>query len=277
MVMSAKIGVTQKILYEYSAALGKNPHFQAWFAAAQAGNRLIIKQPEDATSKVAALISESLHYGVAGYFSGGRLCKSKDVVGLDLPALQALGVASFDVSEAPPTNIPGDNPILTLSLVANGRLEPVVLNDFLSPEDEIIIYDKYINEAGMQLIEHVATQLSQTARIHVRTTNLGKGCKDPIEILTRIANSNANLQASCKLVSTAFRQQAHDRYIFFGKRLQAVFTAGLDCFGALRSDGTRRNKQSKINVYALDSQALLAIEASDGSFIHTPHIESHRC
>lgn len=277
MIMAAKIGLTQHILADYSLQLGRNPHFQAWFSAAQAGNRLIVRRPEEATRLISALAGESLHYGVASYFSAGRLYTTQNTDDLDLGSLSRLGVSILSIEAPPPENIPGDNPILSISLASNGHADASLLDQFLLPEDQVIVYDKYIGEAGLQLIEYLASKLCHDSALHVRTTDLGGTCKRPSEITNRISQANPNLVSSCKLVSPAFRKRAHDRYIFFGKRLQAVFTVGIDCFGTAGADGTRQNRQSKINVYALDANTTLAIEAADGTVLHTPHVEDHCC
>lgn len=277
MLMSAKIGLTQSILNEYSRELGRNPLFQAWFAAAQAGNRLVVKRPEDGTRRLNGLNGESLQYGVASYFSAGSLCATRHTSTLDYTALQSLGVSVFNVEDAPAINIPGDNPVLTISLATNGTADPSILDKFLLPEDEIIIYDKYISAEGLLLLSHVAARLSVGSTMHIRTTDLGGTCKRPAEILSRLHAVNPGIGVSCKLVSARFRKQAHDRYMFFGKRLQAVFTVGTDCFGRVTAAGKWQNRQSKINLYALDSTTPLKIEAEDGSLLLTPFMEAHHC
>lgn len=277
-VMSAKIGITPKILGDYARHLGGSAAFQAWFSAAQAGNRLIIRSLQDAPSSLASLAADSREYGVAMYFSGGRVFAERhSIAELDTAALRRLGFVVLDVQSGPPTDISGDNPTLSLSLISGGVVDFDVLNPFFACEDEILIYDKYIDEAAMQLIEHIATLLKVGANLNIRTTSLGDKCVSIREISRRISAANPKINSSCEEVSVAFRRRAHDRYIFFGHRLQAVFSAGLGCFGLLNASGNRVNKQSKINVYALDGFSPLEIESKGGGKLVVNHLDQIDC
>lgn len=271
-VMTSKIGLTPAVLAEYTNELGRDMRYQAWFAAAQASNRLVIRAAEDAPTAIRSLANELLNYGAASYFSGGKLCATNGTTGLDAVALQSVGISIFDVSDPPPAEVPGDNPILSINLSANGNKNFDIFDDFIRAEEQIIIYDKYINDASMEFIEHIASRLSNASTLHVRTTARSNKCKTPAEIATRLSATNPHLNVTAKLVSADFDKQTHDRYIFFGARLQAILTTGLDCFGKLRPDGTRRNRQSNINIFCLESAGTLDIEAADGTVISTPHI-----
>jgi hypothetical protein len=276
--LASKVGLTAVILAQYQSVLGNNQSFQAWVAAAQAANRLLVKRAEEAPSCLQQLHADSVQYGVASYFSASRLfLDSHSRPTLDTASLQQLGIEMFDVSSPPPSNIPGDNPIYSLSLIDKGVVDFDVLDRFVAPEDCVIIYDKYINEPGMQLIEYMARKLRSGATLHVRTSSLDRRCKSTIEIGRRIAAANSSISFTCKEVTVAFRQQAHDRYIFFGARLQAVFTAGLDAFGPISPNGLRSNKQSKITVYAVDASFTLTIESQDGSILTSNCSDASSC
>lgn len=279
-VLAAKLGVTAELLSEYASALGRNPNYQAWFAAAHAANRVLVFDPSIAPSRFSHLRADSHHYGVAGYFSGGHLfADGVSPSCLDCVSLRELGVVVQDVAAGPAADIPGDNPVFTAVLKNGGDVDFAVLDRFIAPEEHVIVYDKYIKESGMQLIEYIASGLNAGARLDVRTTSLGGSkCKAPAEILLRIGACNPGLQTTCKLVSIDFRRKAHDRYVFFGARLQAVFTAGLDCFGEVdQSSGRRSNILSKINVYSLEAADSLNIESDDGSILVTPCVPELNC
>lgn len=277
-IMAAKIGLTPKILADYVQNLAGSVAFQAWFAAAQASNRLVIRQANDAPQSLSGLLGESLEYGVAAYFAGGQLfADGSSVAGLNVAQLNALGFSVHDVRNGPPKHIAGDNPMLSLSLVSGGAVDFNVLDPFLACEDQVVIYDKYVDAVALQLIEHIARSLRAGTSLHIRTTQISARCKTPAQILARVRAANSSITASCEEVSVAFRQLAHDRYVFFGERLQAVFTAGLGCFGPRHANGFRRNKQSKINVYALDSFSPLIIESMGGGQLTVNHVSEFDC
>lgn len=273
-ILAAKMGVTSSIINDYIEKLGGLPTFQAWLAAAQAGNRILVKSAGEAPACLRELPGKSADYGAASYFSGGRFYIDDIACPfVSCEKLQALGIDVSSTQAPPPSNIEGDNPVWNLSLATGGAIGFDVLDRFIVPEEEIIIYDKYVNALSLDLIAHIASKMCAGSTLHIRTTRVSPRCKSPEQILARVLNANSRIQCTAKEVSIAFRQMTHDRYIFFGQRLQAVFTAGLDCFGKSSPSGNRINKQSKINLYSIDGFAKLHIEAIDGTVLEARHVE----
>lgn len=275
-VLSAKLGVTQEIVQNYHLILGENQHFQAWFAAAQIQNRLLIRSTHEAPSTLNVLDGEARFYGVASYFSASRLFLNSDarISAAEREAFFRLGIDVLNPCEPLNPAILSENPVASLSFFANGRVDFDVFDSLIAAEEKIVFYDKYIDESGLQLIEHVVSRLPSNSLIYVRTTSLGANCKSVREIDARIKAANPSVISCCKEVSVNFRKRAHDRYLFLGNRLQVVFTAGIGCFGLRNNAGERSNKQSKINVYSIDGGAILDIEASDGTVLSTPYVDS---
>lgn len=272
-VTSAKIGITPSILQDYNRLLGKNPLFQAWFSAAQIANRLVLRNPSESPKIISDLKDAELNYATAGYFSGGNLFVSAETgKSLEIEKLSQIGILISDIGSPTGTHISGDNPIVTIGLANGGDMDFSVLLRFIRAEDSVVIYDKYINEAGVQLLEYIAQEMPQTGTLKIFTTHLGKNCLHTNDISTRLSAVKKRLTVECHEVSQAFHRLAHDRYIFCGNRLQIVFTAGIDCFGAKNSGGKRNNKQSKISVYALDTENILSIQAKDGSVHPVNHL-----
>lgn len=272
-VMSAKIAVTGKLLSEYISRLSGNINFQTWLTAAQTQNRLILRPRADAPKKISSSTCAEADYLAASYFSGGNIfIANSSCQSINLQELTDIGVIQHAVENEISGHLGGDNPISTINLQSNGSVEPSILDRFFLAEDEVVVYDKYINTLSMNLIEHIAKLLPDNASLKVFTSTLGKTCLKPNNILNKIKLVNNKIQASCAEVSVPFRKLAHDRYIFCGNRIQMVFTVGLDSFGSIGSDGKRRNRKSKISIYALDDTNHLNIEDIQGNIQPVNHL-----
>lgn len=179
--------------------------------------------------------------------------------------MAGVGISAHCVTASVAGNFEGDNPIYTVSLVDGGEADFSALDRFIAAEDCIVIYDKYINEAGMELIEHIAKVMANGSFLKIFTSKLGARCLRPFTIAQRLTLVNPKIYSSCLEVSEGFRRLAHDRYLFCGSRLQMVFTAGIDSFGKRKFSGKRINRQSKVNIYSVGGANSLNIEASDGT------------
>ncbi len=267
-ITSSKIGTTSKILADYTAALGKNPLYQAWMAAAQSANRIVPHNIVGAPNSLSAISIDIRDYVAASYFSGSNISvDEKSFEATEKSALSNLGISMFDVNVALSGHIPGDNPIATINLDNNGTVDFDILTRYIIPEDHVVIYDKYIDTAGLEFVCHVAKTLRPSSHLKVFTTSLGKTCKRANAIAAAAKKSNAHVIVECNEVSTMFRQQTHDRYMFCGNRIQVVFSAGIGVFGIKNSAGQRVNKESKISVYEVPGTRTLKIEDVAGNLV----------
>lgn len=276
-VLSSKISVTPRVLEQYDQELGSNLQFQAWFTSACNG-RLSLNLPSLSPHSVKAVDSVTDGYGTASYFGGSNLVAHFP----DLSAPAALGFESIgtrviSVTKRVDFPIEGDNPVFTIGTESNGALDFDVLDRFLVPEESIVIYDKFINDTSIQLLEHIAKKLRVGASMRVFHTVQpgGRNLLHTSDIYTRLSAANSDITVECKQCSLQFKRLEHDRYVFLGNRLQIVFSAGLDCFGMINpATGRRTNRRSKISFYDVTGGEDLRIEGDDSSIHVVKHIAS---
>lgn len=270
-VLCSVVRASTNILSEYNDMLGQNQFFQSWIAGLHCSGRLLMLNPNQAIpSIIQAQSTDILDYVTASYFCGGHLFLANSMHNQQLlQSLAACGVRVFTPTVGLPQNIPGDNPIEVVQLGANTGLGLDILDKYVSHEDEIVVYDKYINQDGLDFLCHIATKLQPGSSLHVFTMrDTSKRPKRPsiVQIETVLKSSNPAIISSCREVSETFRKQTHDRYIFCGHRLQIVFTAGMDSFGPLDTvTGKRVNKMSEILVYTVNFLRPLHISDSTGN------------
>lgn len=259
------VGITAGILKEYQRVLGGNLMYLAWFASAQASNRFATYSAAFAPQAVSALTGILNDYGTAGYFSANNIfVGSSGFSSAEEATLTALGLNLIDVAGGL-NQIPGDSPDHVLLLRNKGEISFDVLDQYIAIEDRIVIYDKYIGDAGLELIEYISRKLRAGSSLEIFTTTLGKHkCKTPLQIEAAAKLANPAISVLCKEVSVNFRKDTHDRYLFCGTRLQIVFSAGIDSFG-LKVQGKRKNKESTITFYGIRGNDSLEIEDLSGA------------
>jgi len=264
-VTASLIYVTHDILVEYENGLEGNTSYMAWFACMQSENRILLTSMNNASSVVKGLVSPLQDYAAASYLAGGSIFTSSNwpcVVGS--ADLKRLGVKEISVNNSM-GKIFGDNPVEYISLAAGGQDNFSIIDRYFLAEDEIVVYDKYVNQNSMDFLLHIVSKMASGSTLRVFTTNLpGNNRVFVPQILSTLAAANPNVSVFCDEVSVAFRQLVHDRYIFCGRRLQMIFSAGLDCFGPLVSN-VRVNKLSDISIYSVDGNNILNIESMSGS------------
>lgn len=265
LTLAAKIDITLEILHDYNNTLGSNPLFQAWLAACQNQNRIITNDINDAPRKVRGTPIDIRKYAAASYFSGGCLISSNTwPLANRVPALSSIGTKLINVALPPPTDIPGDNPIASINLQHGGNTSFNVLNDYIKPEEIVVVYDKYINAASMELLQNIATLLEPGCTIKVFTTHISNSCLTTAVIIQKLKITNPRITIVCEEVSLAFRKKVHDRYIFCGNRLQISFTRGLDCFGPRNRHGVHSNHLSDVVIHTTNISNILNIETMAG-------------
>ena len=266
-VLSSKISVTANILSLYEQNLGSNPQFQTWFASASQG-RFSLHLPALSPEKVRAVDPVSDSYATAAYFGcSSFFAHLPDVSVATAQSLEGIGTRIISVSRRIDFPIEGDNPVFTIGTETRGTLDFDCLTRFLLPEENVVVYDKFINAKSIQLLEHIARTLTAGAALRVfHTFKANSNLLNTADISARLLAANGTITVECKTVSDAFKKLEHDRYIFLGNRLQLVFSAGLDCFGDVDlTTGKRNNRRSKITFYDVSAGEDLCIDARDGT------------
>lgn len=274
-VLASHISVTPAILNQYHLALGSNASFQAWFASLMAANRFSVHLPQAAPARVQTSDGSSDGFGTASYFGASTLvAESHNLPVGGVAALDSIGVNLISAKSKFSGTLPGDNPFLTIAVHA-GRSDGFgVFDRFIKSEDNVVIYDKYINAASVELIEYLAANLSPGSSIKIfHSSKTGKHLLSSADVVRRVHAANTTIVVTCKVCPPAFTSTEHDRYIFLGKRIQVVFTVGLDCFGAADpATGKRTNRNSKIMFFEVTTEDQLDIQALDGSVCRVNHL-----
>jgi hypothetical protein len=268
-VLCSKISVTSNVLSLYEQNLGSNLLFQAWFASASQG-RFSLHLPALSPGKVQAIDPVSDGYGTATYFGCSSLfAHLPDVSIATEQGLERIGTRIISVGKRIDFSIEGDNPVFTIGTESRGTLDFDCLTRFLLPEENIVVYDKFINDKSIQLLEHIARTLTTGSTIRIfHTFRAGSSLLDTPEIHARLVAANGAITVECKKVSNDFKKLEHDRYIFLGNRLQLVFSAGLDCFGDINTATSKRsNRRSKITFYDITAGESLRIDCDDSTHV----------
>ena len=267
-VLSSKVSITPEILANYQNHVAANTNYQAWFASSSAARRFCLNLPQHAPASVQSLDPSTDGYGTASYFGSSNLvANGTSLSGVALAALATIGVDMICPKSKLPNEVAGDNPFLTLALKADGGANFDVLDRFIAPEESIVIYDKYVNDISIDLLEHIVARMSGGSVLTIFHTFIpGRNLLDSATIEARLRAKNPAITIVSKIIDANFSKQAHDRYIFFGRRIQVVFSVGLDCFGAINAvTKQRKNRQSKISFYEVTDCDELHILASDGT------------
>lgn len=274
-VLASRISVTPAILNQYHIALGSNTNFQAWFSSLMTANRFSVHLPQAAPPRVQASDASSDGFGTASYFGGSTLvAESQNLPTGGAAALDNIGVNLISARKKISGTLPGDNPFFTVAVQAGGSDGFGVFDRFIKPEDSVVIYDKYINAASVELLEHLAARASPGSSVQIfHSDKTGRHLLSSADVAARVQAVNTAVAVSCKVCPHAFTSVEHDRYIFFGKRIQVVFTVGLDCFGAADpATGKRVNRSSKIMFFDVTAGDQLEIPAADGSVCRVNHL-----
>ena len=274
--LSSRVSVTPRIVEKYHQNLSGSPLFTSWFTSMMAERRIDIYSPAKSPRNVSQSDTHTDEYGTACYFGGSNILAARtdfDAVGFD--AMQKIG-ARFIFTDTPlPTILPGENPFLVINTKTGGSEDFSILNQFVRPEDCITIYDKFINDISIELIEHLAKQLTDNSSLrifHFIPNRAGRNLLSTQQINLRIAAANPGINLLVKECSAQFAKDNHDRYMFLGNRCQINFSAGMDCFGSLDpTSGKRRNRKSTITFFDTSRSDLFSITAKDGTSCEVSH------
>jgi len=265
--LGGSVSTTIGILNKYQTVVGSNTHFHNWFSSAQQHRKLRIHLPSEAPPSVQSADLNSEEYATASYFAGGSIV-AKSAITLPLKtALQGIGTELLYIENVNFDTSNGDNPFLTINLTPNSGLDFNILERFIIPENEITIYDKFINSNSLELLNYIASKLAAGATLNIfHSTKTGGNLVSSSAIHTSLSTANPTINISCKTCPPTFTRIYHDRFIFFGKRFQIRFTVGLDCFGPLDpTTGNRVNRESDLVFRDITTAGTLSIVATDGT------------
>jgi hypothetical protein len=274
-ILASKIAITPSLLNKYSLALGGNVRFQQWFLCLNAAKRLSIHLPQAAPACVQAIDPLTDDFGTAAYFGGSTLVAESAHLNAGAPtALSSIGVNVLSAKKNIAGTVHGDNPFFAIALFNGGSEGFSQFDRFIKPEENVVVYDKYINNESVELLEHLVTKMAAGSALKIfHSTKTGTGLLSTTVIQTRVQAANPTVSVSCKQCHHAFTKTEHDRYMFLGRRIQIVFTVGLDCFGKINAaTGNRINRESKILFFDVASGDPLDIEALDGSLCTVNHL-----
>lgn len=265
--LSSKISMTPPILAAYHSLLSDNPIFTAWFSNAQVHKRINIVSRSDSPNLVKNADAICEDYGTASYFAGSNLLLSHGDFNLNsIEALKSIGTNFIYDTTPLPNDIHGDNPFHIINTKTHGTINFDCLNSFILPEEQIVIYDRYINNISIELIQYVAKNLKPNSKLHIyHSDKQNNNLLSSHQILQATASANHQITVTCQHATKKFTREHHDRYIFFGNRCQANFSAGLDCFGQIDpATGMRKNRKSMIAFFDTSSAANLTIDGVNG-------------
>lgn len=270
----SKISLTPDVLSQYQNLLGSNHVYMTWFASNTGSNRFSINYPAHAPRLVQAADVTSNGYGTASYYGGSNLVtENKHLTNSAISSLVKIGVELISENANITSNVTGDNPILTVSLKNNSSIDFNILDKYIHPEDNIVVYDKFITNETTELLEYIAKKMPSTSSLKIYHSD-ARGSKiiNNIDIINRVKIANSNINVICEICPKSFTSKMHDRYIFLGNRIQIVFTAGLDCFGIKDlSTGLRKNRQSQIIFYDSTDGEHLEIVGANGNTCSVKH------
>lgn len=265
--LGGSVSATIGILHKYQTVVGSNTHFHSWFSSAQQHRKLRIHLPSEAPPLVQSADLNSEEYATASYFAGGSIV-AKSAIPLPIKtALQGIGTQLLYIENPNFNTSNGDNPFLTINLTPTSGLDFDILERFIVPESEITIYDKFINTTSLELLNYIASKLAAGANLSIfHSTKTGGNLVSSSAICSSLSTTNSTINISCKTCPPTFTKIYHDRFIFFGRRFQIRFSAGLDCFGPLDpTTGNRVNRESELVFRDIINAGTLNIVATDGT------------
>lgn len=266
-VLGGTVSTTMGVLTKYQAVLGSNPYYQNWFSSAQQHKKLRIHLPAEAPPSVQSADSKTDEYATASYFAGGKIITTNAVTPPLKTALESIGTELLYIENPKFNTTNGDNPFLTINLLLNGDVDFNILENFIIPENQITVYDKYINKESLDFLKFITRRLSAGSNLHIfHSTKTGGNLLDSTAISSTLAPINRKIKIICKTCPPSFTKKYHDRFIFFGNRFQIRFSVGLDCFGKINPvTGKRANRESELIFRDTSASGYLDIFATDKS------------
>ncbi|WP_462402120.1 hypothetical protein [Pseudomonas sp. Marseille-QA0332] len=127
-----------------------------------------------------------------------------------------------------------------------------IIRDFFHQEKSIIIYDRYLKEASLILLETLLRQVAPSACIKVISEFELHSLYTAEQVCLRLKKIRPHADIECLYPNFNEQSDKHDRHIHLGSRLQISFSSGLDCFG---HPPAWVNSECDIHVYYLDADS----------------------
>lgn len=264
-ITTAKLSTTPKLFAELLSKNGKNNFFQQWITSLTRLNTISICKPDDCPLAIKNLNNPFLDYFAASYFNGSQIIVPPQHSLCQITA-EKIGCELIETTSLDPNKIHLTGQLKKIVLQVDGDADYSIIDNLFLPEDEIIIYDKYINAISMDFICHIANKIGSNSKITIFTSPQKNNTKSTTQIISELASVNPSIIVESHIASKNFMKKHHDRYIFLGNRIQINFTGGLDSFGPIDVlTGKRRNKYSFINIYEIKNKPYLEIESTDSN------------
>lgn len=146
------------------------------------------------------------------------------------------------------TRLDGNNVIRSHILNSTTKHKHNIIRHYFQQETDIVIYDRYLKESSILLLENVLSNISPTAQVKVISEFEKHGILTPGDVKKRLQKVAPNRNISCYYPDFNELSDKHDRHIHLGQRFQLTFSSGLDCFG---SHPEWNNSECDIQVYYL--------------------------
>ncbi|NBA94997.1 hypothetical protein [Pseudomonas sp. R5(2019)] len=127
-----------------------------------------------------------------------------------------------------------------------------IIRDFFHQENSVVVYDRYLKEASLVLLETLLRQVSPCAVINIISEFEANSVYTAEDVCARLKKVRPHADIHCLYPNFKEQSDKHDRHIHLGCRLQISFSSGLDCFGLAPG---WNNSECDIHVYYLDSES----------------------
>ncbi|WP_296234437.1 hypothetical protein [uncultured Pseudomonas sp.] len=149
-----------------------------------------------------------------------------------------------------------DGHVIVHSLQLNSRTtyKHAAIRRFFEKEKQVIIYDKFINDASLCLFESVLKQCDKNVKVILISDfdSKGKSTITKKEAERRIKSTRPHADVNCCYPTPKRNSDTHDRHIHLGGRLQISFSKGTDCFGL---SPNWKNTECEISVHYLSDKS----------------------
>lgn len=123
----------------------------------------------------------------------------------------------------------GYKPFESHYLVHGKRNSPDAIGRFFREESRITVYDKYINEASLDLINYAMSLASDACSLVVITSSAGGAMS--LRQIRRAIVLRGKQSATVDAADNTTIALIHDRHIFVSSDVELHLTRGADCFG----------------------------------------------
>lgn len=176
---------------------------------------------------------KNLDYIGAAFLHGHQLITSSKEPKL-LAKAKDYGVQLRDSKNSiPPQTLPGYSIVFNLLLNSITKHKHIAIRHFFSKEKSIIVYDRYMKESSLCLLEQVLIASHELTNITI-ISDFERNQNSIISKATvqqRLSKIKPKAKINCYFPDLKKLDDKHDRHIHLGDRLQLSFSSGIDCFG----------------------------------------------